>query len=197
MYLPDIVLTRLEKLDSSIPVVLKDSDLLLRESLSYFEDQGWHYLVLDDLDREFLTMLEAESLAQSGRKVIVYIANRSEKDLVYLAEYWDRGNGELITAINLLSELKIARGDFKKDFLVSLVRYSLNRDKDWWQGLKNRGLENISKIVKESLWELLSDSNYAKSLTEAERNFIFTHFANATFDLKLTASSSPRKLPPL
>ncbi len=193
MYLLGIVLTRLEKLDSSIPVVLKDSDLLLRESLSYFEDQGWHYLVLDDLDREFLTMLEAESLAQSGRKVIVYIANRSEKELVYLAEYWDRGNGELISAINLLNELRIARGDFKKDFLVSLVRYGLNKDKDWWQGLKNRGLENISKIVKESLWELLSDSNYAKNLSEAERNFIFTHFANATFDLKLTASSSPEE----
>jgi len=193
MYLLGIVLTRLEKLDSSIPVVLKDSDLLLRESLSYFEEQGWHYLVLENLDREFLTMLEAESLAQSGRKVIVYIAHRSEKELVYLAEYWDRGNGELITAINLLSELRIARGDFKKDFLVSLVRYGLNRDKDWWQDLKKRGLENISKIVKESLWELLSDSNYAKSLSEAERNFIFTHFANATFDLKLTASSSPEE----
>ncbi len=73
------------------------------------------------------------------------------------------------------------------------MRYGLNRDKDWWQDLKKRGLENISKIVKESLWELLSDSNYAKNLSEAERSFIFTHFANATFDLKLTASSSPEE----
>ncbi len=193
MYLLDIVLTRLEKLDASIPVVLKDSDLLLGDSLTYFEDKGWHCLTLKDFEREFLTMLEAESLVQSGRKVIVYIANHSEKELVYLAEYWDRGNGELVSAINLLSELRIDRKDFKKDFLVSLVRYGLPKDEDWWQALKKRGLENISKIVKESLWELLSDSSYASSLSEAEREFIFTHFANATFDLKLTASSTPEE----
>ena len=42
MHLLKTVLARLERLDDSIPVVLKDSDLLLGESLSYFEDKGWH-----------------------------------------------------------------------------------------------------------------------------------------------------------
>ena len=127
MHLLKTVLARLERLDDSIPIVLKDSDLLLRNSLSYFEDKGWHCLSLTDMDREFLTMLEAEGLAQSGRKVLVYIANRSEKELVFLAEYWDRGNGELVTAANLLSELRIDRKEFKRDFIVSLVRYGLSR----------------------------------------------------------------------
>jgi len=193
MHLLNTVLARLERLDDSIPVVLKDSDLLLGESLSYFEDRGWHCLTLTDMDREYLTMLEAESLAQSGRKVLIYIANRSEKDLVFLAEYWDRGNGELVSAINLLSELRIDRKDFKKDFLVSLVRYGLSKDEDWWKDLKARGVENISKVLRASLWELLNDSVYAESLTQAEREFVFIHFANTTFGLKLVASSSPEE----
>ncbi len=193
MHLLKTVLARLERLDQTIPVVLKDSDLLLGESLSYFEDRGWHCLTLTDMDREFLVMLEAESLARSGRKVIVYIANRSEKELVFLAEYWDRGNGELVSAINLLSELRIDRKDYKKDFLASLVRYGLPKDEDWWQGLKTRGMENISKVVKESLWEILGDSTYAAGLKEAEREFLFVHLANTTFNLKLTASASPEE----
>ena len=193
MHLLNTVLARLERLDQTIPVVLKDSDLLLGESLSYFEDRGWHCLTLTDMDREYLTMLEAESLAQSGRKVLIYIANRSEKDLVFLAEYWDRGNGELVSAINLLSELRIDRKDFKKDFLVSLVRYGLSKDEDWWKDLKARGVENISKVLRASLWELLNNSVYAESLTQAEREFVFIHFANTTFGLKLVASSSPEE----
>jgi len=193
MHLLKTVLARLERLDDSIPVVLKDSDLLLGESLSYFEDKGWHCLNLTDMDREFLTMIEAESLAQSGRKVLIYIANRSEKDLVFLAEYWDRGNGELVSAINLLSELRIDRKDYKKDFLVSLVRYGLPKDEGWWQDLKARGVENISKVLRENLRELLNDSDYAEGLTQAEREFIFIHFANTTFGLKLTATSSPEE----
>jgi len=193
MHLLKTVLARLERLDDSIPVVLKDSDLLLRNSLSYFEDKGWHCLNLTDMDREFLTMLEAEGLAQSGRKVLVYIASRSEKELVFLAEYWDRGNGELVTAINLLSELRIDRKEFKRDFIVSLVRYGLPKEEDWWRDLKTRGMENVSKVVSENLWEILGDSSYVANLSEAEREFVFIHFANTTFGLKLTAASSPEE----
>ena len=193
MHVLGTVLARLEKLDHSLPVVLKDSDLLLGDSLLAFEEAGWHCLRLVDMDREFLTLLEAESLAQSGRKVLVYLGNRSEKELVFLAEYWDRGNRELVSAINLLSELGIDRKDARKDFLVSLVRYGLNKSESWWQELKSQGLDAIDRKAKEDIWELLRDSHSADGYSDAEKEFLFVHFANRAFGLNLSASSSPEE----
>lgn len=193
MHILNMVVARLEKLDTAMPVVCKDSDQIMEEHLSYLEDRGWHCVRLTGIDQEFLTLIEAESLAQAGRKVLVSIGNRSEKDLVFLAEYWDRGNRALVSAINLLAELGIDRKDFKKDFLVSLVRYGWDKPENWWNELKEKGLDAIHRKVREEIWELLKDSAYANALSDAERAFIFRHFANVVFDLDLTDASLPEE----
>lgn len=193
MHILNLILGRLAKLDHSLPVVLKDSDLLIADKLDVLEDKGWHCIELNNPDREFLTLIEAEDLAQQDRKAIVYISNRSEKDLVFLAEYWDRGNWILVTAANILSELKIDRSSFKKDFLVSLVRFGIDKDRDWWEVLRQKGIAAVSKVLKNDIWELLRDSEYAKKLSEAERRFLFTYFSGTVFDVSLNADSSPEE----
>ena len=141
MYLLNLILSRLEKVASGMPVVLKDSDMLLNERLSYFESQGWRCLQLTDPDREFFVLLEAELLNQAGKKTLVSIGNRSEKDLVFLAEYWDKGSCVLVSAINLLTELKIDRKNNKKDVLISLVKYGLDQSEELWRELQQEGVE--------------------------------------------------------
>ena len=193
MYLLNLILARLEKVAAGLPVVLKDSDLLLTERLSYFESRGWRCLELTDPDRECFTLLEAESLNQSGQKTLVSIGNRSEKDLVYLAEYWDKGSNVLVSAINLLSELKIDRKDHKKDFSVALVKYGLDKPEDWWQDLRRNGIEAIDRKLNEVIWELLRDTATVAGLSDPEKEFLFKHYANTVFDLNLSAASTPEE----
>ncbi len=193
MYLLNLILSRLEKVASGMPVVLKDSDMLLNERLSCFEAQGWRCLQLTDPDREFFVLLEAEILNQAGKKTLVSIGNRSEKDLVFLAEYWDKGSCVLVSAINLLTELKIDRKNNKKDVLISLVKYGLDRSEDWWRELKQKGIESIYRKLREDIRDLLRDSASIAGLSDAEKEFLFKHFANTAFNLRLSASSSPEE----
>jgi hypothetical protein len=193
MYVPNIVLNRIEKLDKTLPVVLKDSDSLLKDILTYFEDQGWHCFELDELNNEWLTMMNAENLNQAGRKVLIYIGQISEKDLKYLAEYWDRGNGELVTAINLLSDMGINRKDFKKDFLVSLVKYGLTKDEGWWSTFKKKGIEEVYNQLEEIIQKLLDNPSFIDNMNEANKDFILSHFINTVFKLNLSKDSSGRE----
>jgi hypothetical protein len=177
-----------------MPVVLKDSDLLLNDRLPYFESQGWRCLQLTDPDREFFVLLEAETLNQAGEKTLVSIGNRSERDLVFLAEYWDKGSYILVTAINLLTELKIDRKNNKKDVLISLVKYGLDQSEEWWRELQQKGIESINRKLREDIWELLRDNGYISAFSDEEKEYLFKHYANTAFDLRLSASSPPEEV---
>ena len=185
----DRIIERLNKCNIEIPVVLRDPDKVVSEFIGALEEHGWVFIQLLDLSEEFMTMLEAERLAQQGRKVLVYIGDISDKSLVHLAEYWDRGNGLNITAANLLSEIGISPGNYNKRTTISIVKIGLKKDEEWWNKVKEKGLTAVLRDIEEGLLAFLEDPE-GLEVTQEQKNLLYEQVLKERFGMEIPHETS-------
>jgi hypothetical protein len=185
----DIIIERLNKCTIEIPVVLRDPDKVVSEFVGELEEHGWALIHLSDLSEEFMTMLEAERLAQQGRKVLVYIGGISDKSLVHLAEYWDRGNGLNITSANLLSEIGISPNNYNKRTTISIVKIGLKKDEEWWNKVKVKGLTAVLREIEEGLFAFLEDPE-GLEVTQEQKNLLYEHVLKERFGMEVSHETS-------
>ncbi|HCZ07505.1 MAG TPA: hypothetical protein DHV12_10345 [Thermotogae bacterium] len=185
----DRIIERLNKCNIEIPVVLRDPDGIVSELVGDLEESGWVLIHLSDLSEEFMMMLEAEQLVQQGRKVLVYIGGISDKSLVHLAEYWDRGNGLTITAAKLLSEIGVSHDTHNKKMAVSIVKIGLKRDEEWWNRVREKGVSAVLREIEEGLFAFLEDPEELE-VTEEEKYLLYEYVLKEHFGLELLPETS-------
>jgi len=185
----DRIIERLNKCNIEIPVVLRDPDKVVSEFIGALEEHGWVFIQILDLSEEFMTMLEAERLAQQDRKVLVYIGEISDKSLVHLAEYWDRGNGLNITAANLLSEIGISPGNYNKRTTISIVKIGLKKDEEWWNKVKEKGLTAVLRDIEEGLLAFLEDPE-GLEVTQEQKNLLYEQVLKERFGMEISHETS-------
>ena len=185
----DKIIARLNKCNIEIPVVLRDPDKVVSEFIGALEEHGWVFINLLDLSEEFMTMLEAERLAQQDRKVLVYIGDISDKSLVHLAEYWDRGNGLNITAAKLLSEIGISPGNYNKRTTISIVKIGLKKDEEWWNKVKEKGLTAVLRDIEERLLAFLEDPE-GLEVTQEQKNLLYEQVLKERFGMEIPHETS-------
>ena len=184
---------RLKRLSSDLPIIIRDPDSVVTNLVGRLED-SWNVLRLDSLKEELFVTIEAEKLVQNGRAVIIHTVELFEKDFTHLAEYWDRGNGILVTAANLLSDIGISREEMRRDYQAALVRFGTWKDRTWWDSLKEKGIEGIEQSLEQIVLDVLSDPSSIEDLDSSEKEFFLSYYLPSSFGINFQKEPSPAEI---